>query len=195
MSLTFPDSAVFAPAWIGLAVSSGDTTDDLVPVSTIYRLEAPGVVLDRAARFAIQSPDPVDRLIGLYRRSGGTWSWLGNEKGPDGIGGETRYLGELMLARDVRPPVVTVLAPEPGATGSRPTIRVRILELGSGVTWSTISATLDEVTQIVTWDPESRTLEGRSRRPLARGAHRLIVTAVDRAGNSTTVAREFQVAE
>jgi len=195
LSLSFPDSALFAPAWVGLSVSRGDTANGLVPASPVYRLEAPGIVLDRAARCAIQPVDAVRADVGLYRRSGAKWSWVGNESGPDGIGGDTRYLGELMLARDVRPPVVTVLAPALRATGSRPLIRVRILEFGSGITASTISATIDEVTQILAWDPESRTLEGRSRRPLPRGAHRLIVTAIDRAGNNTTITREFQVTE
>ncbi len=195
LSLTFPDSAVFAPAWVGLSVSAGDTANGLVPASPVYRLEAPGTVLDRAARFAIEPTGMTREGLGLYRRSGGSWSWVGREAGSDGVGGETRYLGELMLARDVRPPAVTVLAPEVRTTGSRPVIRVRILEFGSGISWSTISATVDEAIQILAWDPESRTLEGLSRHPLTRGTHRLIIQAIDRAGNSTRVTREFQVAE
>jgi len=193
LSLAFPDSAAFMPFWLGLSTAPGDTGNGLVPVSKVYHLEAPGIVLDRPARFAIAPDGTPTHGLGLYRRSGGGWSWVGNEAGPDGVGGNTRYLGELMLARDARPPVVTLLAPAARVREPRPTIRVSIKEAGSGLIWPLISATLDGVTQLLVWDPESRTLSGRSRRPLARGAHRLVVTAVDRAGNSTTATREFQV--
>ncbi|TPW17476.1 MAG: hypothetical protein FD129_363, partial [bacterium] len=59
---------------------------------------------------------------------------------------------------------------------------------------ASITATLDDVTQLVVWDPESRSLAGRSRRALSPGTHRLVITVVDRAGNRTKETRDFEVA-
>lgn len=198
LAISLPESAAFEAAWIGVTEAPAETADGLAPVGMIVRLDAPGVVLDRAARFALTVPGGVDTAqLSLYRRGGNNrWSRVGAVVGKDGTGGTTRYLGDFALFRDVSPPAVTVRAPLAGAVlkSSRPDIRIVITDRGSGVTWRGLSATIDGVPQILVYDPEARTLTGRSRRPLAPGAHRLAIVARDEAGNVTRRDIDFRVA-
>jgi murein DD-endopeptidase MepM/ murein hydrolase activator NlpD len=198
-SMSLPESAAFEAAWIGIAEAAAESADGLSPVGPLVRLEAPGIVLDRAARFTIAVPAGADtHRVGLYRRSpGGRWSLVGREFDADGnLGGTTRYLGDFALFRDVAPPVVTPKAPLAGAVvrSRRPDIRATVTDRGSGVSWRGLSATIDGVPQLLVYDPEARTLSGRARRPLEPGAHRLTLVAVDAAGNVTRRDVDFRVA-
>jgi murein DD-endopeptidase MepM/ murein hydrolase activator NlpD len=196
---SFPESAAFEAAWIGLSEAPAETADGLAPVGGLVRLEAPGVVLDRAAHLALRPPAGADTSrVGLFRRgANGRWSFVGREADLAGaLGGTTRYLGDFALFRDVAPPVVTPRAPLPGAVlkSRRPDIRVSIAEKGSGVNWRGMTATIDGVVQLLVYDPEARTLSGRSRRPLEPGPHRLSIVVVDAAGNRTQRDVDFRVA-
>jgi murein DD-endopeptidase MepM/ murein hydrolase activator NlpD len=198
--VSFADSAVFAPAWLGMSIDTVAAVPGFAPVSPGYRLWAPGVALDRAARFAIRGV-AADPRVGLFRSGGGTsWSWVGNAAGPDGLGGDTRYLGTFVLARDASVPTITILAPaaaganRKSATGSRAattTIRARLTDTGSGLAPLSITAAIDDIPQFLEWDPEAQVLSGPMRGSPGAGAHRLVITATDRAGNTARAERSF----
>jgi hypothetical protein len=195
LTIQFPDSAAFHPFWLGVAIDSVQGAPGFEPVSAAYRLSAPGVALDKAARFGIKG-GPVARNVGLFRK-GSTWTWVGNDDTSGGTGGDTRYLGTFVLARDASLPSITILEPAvPGGKKSappstRPVLRIRIVDTGSGLAASSILATLDEVPQLLEWDPEAQVLSGTSRRTLSAGSHRLVVTATDKAGNAARAERTF----
>jgi len=155
--------------------------------------DAPDLVLDRAVRVALAPGDSAEGLA-LYRVSDDRFRWVGDEAGPDGIGGETRTLGTFGLARDTEPPVVRVTSPRADRNeGARPAIRAVLTDRGSGFGWSDITTEIDGVTQIVVFDPESAVLSGPSRRKLAPGRHTLTITVKDEAGNRTTETLSFMV--
>jgi len=198
LTIQLPDSAAFHPFWLGVSIDSVQAVPGFEPVSAAYRLTAPGVALDKAGRFVIaRNLDKMARNIGLFRKGDSGWSWVGNEEGDGGTGGNTRYFGTFVLARDASLPSITILEPAvPGGRksappSSRPVLRIRIVDTGSGLAVSTILATLDDVPQLLEWDPEAQVLSGTSRRTLPAGSHRLVVTATDRAGNRSLAERTF----
>ncbi|HEX7878098.1 MAG TPA: hypothetical protein VF720_01735, partial [Candidatus Eisenbacteria bacterium] len=195
LTIQFPDSAAFHPFWLGVSIDSVAGVPGFEPVSRAYRLSAPGVALDKAARFAIRG-GPAARNVGLFRK-GSNWTWVGNSDAATGTGGDTRYLGTFVLARDTSLPSITILEPslpggkKSGPAASRAVLRVRIVDTGSGLAASSIAATLDDVPQLLEWDPEAQVLSGTSRRTLSPGSHRLVVTASDKAGNTAQAERTF----
>lgn len=198
LTMSFPESAAFGPAWIGVSAAPAEPLVGMEPVSGVARLAAPGLVFDRPVRLALAAPADADTMhVGLYvRDAGGDWNWVGAIRGDDGIGGETRYPGDLGLYRDTRPPRIVIDTPSTGrlTTDDRPLLRATLTDTGSGIGWRQIEATLDGLPQIVVWDPESASLTGRSRHRLAAGVHTLVVRARDRAGNWSEARGLFRVA-
>ena len=120
-----------------------------------------GALVETRARSINHSSADSGRL-GLYRTSGpNSFAWIGDQSGPDGIGGETRTLDTFVLARDVAPPLIRVKRPRAkGIEAGRPPIEAVITDAGSGFGWSDITTEIDGVTQIVVYDPESSRLSG-----------------------------------
>ncbi len=198
LTLSAPDRAFFGPGRVRIAeapVAAGDNSG-LVLAGGGVAVNAPDLVLDRAVRVALAPTGADSGGSALYRVSGsGSFSFVGDASGPDGIGGETRSLGTFVLARDVSPPSIRILSPRAeGSESGRPSIRVTITDRGSGFGWSDITTEIDGITQIVVFDPESARLSGRSRRALAPGEHTLLVRVRDRAGNTSVATRVFRVA-
>jgi hypothetical protein len=196
MTITAPERAFFGPGLLHFREMTSPLPEgELIPVGRSIEIASADVVLDRSVRVAIEPPpgEDADRLS-LYRWSGGSWSFVGSDPDRDGIGGTTRYLATFGLFRDETAPVVSIQSPaEAGIETDRPRILARITDRGSGFGWSDIQTAIDGVPQIVVFDPEASTLSGRSRRDLPPGRHTLMIRVTDRAGNTRTVERMFDV--
>ena len=130
--------------------------------------------------------------LGVYRRRGaGAWEWMGarHEAGTRSLSAESSLPGEFAVLRDTLAPAVSVLAPPRRAAAgaySRWQLVARVLERGSGLDASSSAFFVDGERVPTEWDPEQRQLRWRPLSPPAAGAHRYVVRAVDRAGNTAS---------
>lgn len=196
-TVALDDSSLFAPGrWRLAPLEFSLVADDRKALAGPgLELRAPGVVIDRPITLALRpAPGQGSERLGLYRRVGGRWSWIGNETTAAGIGGSTRALGQFALLEDWTPPEVSIESPPAGGrpAAPRPELRARVSDDLAGLTWRSFEVRIDDLDQIVVFDPEVARLTGRSRRPLAPGLHRLTIRATDRAGNVRQVERTFR---
>jgi hypothetical protein len=126
-------------------------------------------------------PAGTRRGLGLYAREEGRWRFVAADTSGDGVGGRLTNLEDLALLRDDTPPRVAVLPPP---SGSRPAFSARITDGGAGVSASGLTLLVDGTPVIAEWDPEADLLRARLRTDLPPGEHRVVVRAVDRAGNA-----------
>ncbi|MBI4169496.1 MAG: M23 family metallopeptidase [Acidobacteria bacterium] len=151
-------------------------------------------------RFDLSGALPDPSALGIYRwdpfRQG--WSYEGGELDPGGrtLSMRFRRYGRFALLQDASPPVIMEVWPPDGARGAgrRPRLWARIEEEGEGIDHDGVAFVLDGAPLEAEFDPD----RGRARvldpPALAAGAHRIRVTATDRAGNSSgTIETSFEV--
>jgi hypothetical protein len=180
------------------ATERATPTAELIPVSDVHVLEPEGLPLREAWTVAITArAGSNEKRVGLYRRSGANWSWIGAERDPTGAWtGRSRRLGGFALYRDERAPRITILRPvRAGRDGpySRWALEARVDEQGSGVNAERSQLLVDGRPVPTEWDPETRRLRWRPLNPPARGAHSVHVHAVDAAGNSAEATGRFSI--
>jgi hypothetical protein len=194
-----PD-AFFAPECVLLERVSGPdvVTDGLVRVSDVYRVGPAGLVVDRAMRLTL---DPSDTTglgrVGIYVRHPRRplWVHMGGHAANGKVGTTIRGTGRFCLIRDDVPPTIRSVRPRDGAriTDARPTLRVRLGDVGSGLGWRGLELELDGRPVIAEWDPEAGELRAPLRATLAKGEHIVRVRAIDQAGNSSERQTSFTV--
>ena len=114
------------------------------------------------------------------------WKYRGNARKGDGsIGYGVRYLSTFGLLVDRAAPKIELLLPEQGARLRRRGNRLvaRITDVGSGIDYRTVVATIDGVEIDAEYDPDRKLLKGKFNLSRARGAHKLSIRASDKAGN------------
>src|SRR4029079_1175305 len=92
-------------------------------------------------------------------------------------------------------PVVSDVEPAAGRTvGTRPSLAARASDAGKGIDWDGVRFELDGRRLASEFDPDRGVSKVVESLTLTPGTHRLVVTAIDRAGNSAApITREFVV--
>jgi hypothetical protein len=129
--------------------------------------------------------------LGIYRWDPNrqVWSYEGGDLDPGGrtLSLRFRRYGRLALLQDASPPAIREVGPADGSKGlgRRPPLWARVEEEGEGLDYDGVAFVLDGAPLEAEFDPD----RGRARvldpPALTAGAHRLRVTATDRAGNSS----------
>jgi murein DD-endopeptidase MepM/ murein hydrolase activator NlpD len=163
------------------------------------------------------------RQLGLYVRNGGDWELLTTEPDstkperlrppiregwvwltrsddewarPSWIAHPT-HLGEFSFFEDRLAPRITVLHPPrhrgSGTPYSHWALEARIREEGSGVNAHASAFLVDGRRRPTEWDAVDRKLRWKPRTPPARGTHRYVLIAADRAGNERRVSGTFVI--
>ena len=133
---------------------------------------------------------------GLFRDSGGGWEWVTGHRDANGRGfeGDTRHLGSFAIFRDLSAPSIARLAPPRRAArepNSRWALEARLQDHGSGVDAHGSYFVVDGRRRPAEWDDEEGVLRWRPLAPPARGRHRFVVVAADRAGNERKASGSF----
>ena len=162
-------------------------------VSQLVRKFLPeGVPLDKEVFVSFKCPVrmPQQDVVrcGLYEYNSKTskWKYRGNAREEDGsIGYGVRYLSTFGLLVDRASPKIELVKPKPGARLRRRGNRLvaRIIDVGSGIDYRTVVATIDGVEIDADYDPDRKLLKGKFNLGRTRGAHKLSITASDKAGN------------
>jgi hypothetical protein len=144
------------------------------------------------------APGTALRGAGLYRRSEGTWQWLGaaDDSTARALSATSRQLGAFALFRDTHAPRVsrvTVARDSSALAYSRWALEATLNEDGSGVSARESWLEVDGHRVPTEWDPEAGCLRWRPAAPPASGGHQARIVAADRAGNVTSYAAEFSV--
>ena len=131
------------------------------------------------------------RPLGIYRweEHRGRWSYEGGEADPAGRElrlGFRRY-GRFALLQDASPPRIVDVMPASGARLSDRTPRfvARVEDEGEGIDADGVRFVLDGVDLESEFDPDRGRAAAIEAPPLGAGPHHLIVTAIDRAGNTS----------
>jgi hypothetical protein len=98
-----------------------------------------------------------------------------------------RNLENLVILEDLVPPEVHVVGRlRRRSEDGKAIFHARVADSGSGLDIGSLRAFVDDDTAIVSYDPDTGRVEGRSRKPLQSGTHRITLEAQDRVGNLTT---------
>ena len=168
-------------------------SQELLPVSPVFRLEPWGTPLRNRVEVVLPIPDQ-RAGCGIYSWDGKEWDWEGNTRDPSGLRTGIRNLEMLAVLEDRTPPKITVT--RPGGVvpaGSRPRLEVALGEQGSGLAWRDLHMTLDGNPVPAEWDPDARRFGGRPFYPLDSGAHEWVIRVSDRAGNAASLTRTISV--
>lgn len=163
------------------------------------RLLPEGTPLARKGDLLFPLPaDPHPERVGIYRldRAQGRWVFQGGERTEEAVRLSVGRLDTHALLRDDSPPGILEVSPSgPVAVpSSRPVIRIRIEDRGSGLDHDGVHLVLDGSEIETEFDPDRGWSTAVPAAPLARGRHDGTAWAVDRAGNrSSTLAFEIRV--
>jgi hypothetical protein len=184
-----PSGALFEPDTLALEEAKpGAATAELEPAGGVFRIEPRLLPLRQPVDVTLRLAPRVPAAgVGLYRDDGGGWEFVaaGVDSSTRSVRGATRRLGRFALFRDVRAPRVAA----PAVTGPaqrRPystwALEAHVSETGSGVNARDSYLAVDGRRVPTEWDPEAGVLRWRPVAPPARGSHRVLVVATDRAG-------------
>jgi len=143
--------------------------------------------VEKAARLGIYRFDPVVRR----------WTIEGDEVETDtsSVRCLFRRYGRFALLADEAPPRIVSVRPVAGAiTSKRPELVAHVTEVGKGLSWNGVVFVLDGDRLAAEYDPDRGTARPFDSPRLSPGRHRLQVSAIDLAGNSSeTVVADFTV--
>lgn len=192
--------AVFSPECLLLErVAALDVrSEGLTRVSDVYRVGPNGLVLEGSVRLSIVPTDTLGlEHVGVYVRHPRrpVWIYLGGALAGTEIGAEIRGTGRFCLVRDDAVPMIRSIRPRDGAriADATPTLRARLGDIGSGLSWRGLVLELDGRALIAEWDPEAGELRGPVPSALAKGEHVVRVRVTDQAGNTTERQTSFTV--
>lgn len=179
---------LYRPAPVAVDTAGVFQPEGLQSVSPAYRVEWGDDPVKGPFRavFTLDAEVPVRAHV-YVSGNGNHWRCLSGRRQGREISARFNGEGYIGVFVDETVPEVEILAPRSGgATGSRPSIRVRVLDRESGIGDSaSVNLIVDGVPVYGEYDPEADEVRYTFRRPLAPGEHRLIVGAADRAWNHT----------
>jgi murein DD-endopeptidase MepM/ murein hydrolase activator NlpD len=145
--------------------------------------------LRNAVRITLNYPNDIaSEHLGLYRRSGADWDWVGEDRDTVAhtVTGETRHLGTFAVLRDDAAPVIRSIRMRGSRAASKPysrwAIEAGVSESGSGVDARASYLTFDGRRVPTEWDPDAAVLRWRPLHAPNAGSHRVEVVALDRSG-------------
>jgi murein DD-endopeptidase MepM/ murein hydrolase activator NlpD len=198
-SVRLPAGALFEDATLVAFAIPLQPAGELEPLGDAWRVEPEELPLARAVTVSVPVPPGTTlRGVGLYRRSGGAWQWLGaaDDSTARALSATTRQLGAFALFRDTRAPRAsrfTVARDSSALPYSRWALEATLDENGSGVSARDSWIEVDGHRLPTEWDPEAGCLRWRPATPPASGGHHARIVAADHAGNVTSHAEEFSV--
>lgn len=190
----FLPGGVYRPLYSRIVIQEPEKTSRLEIVGLSYRIEPSDVPLKKGATISIKYPpeDPKPEKLGIYVKSNhgkNGWRFAGNildlENGK--IRTEESVFNTYTLIRDETPPEINFIYPRTGMhlANHRPTIKVKIRDRLSGIRGNSqyMRMKLDGNRVIAEYEPETKLLFFQPENALARGPHKLGITAQDRNGN------------
>lgn len=184
--IDIPAGGMYARRLMAVETLTRGTPSWLEPVGSGYRFTPTDEPMRRKMYLRIQPPpgEKRDRL-GVYLYDEGTWWHI-----HAGTSARLKIFGEYALARDVSPPVINELYT---GHGDRPTLKVMVDDLGSGLYEGGMAVALDGRAQIFEYLISKHQLLIEPDRALTAGEHTLAVTLRDEAGNRTHKRFVFEV--
>lgn len=168
--------------------------------SPVYRFEPADALLRGDAVISIKPSAGADagKRVALYRLdTHGRWQFVTRRVDPAAptVDVSTHSLSRYALIRDEAVPAIFGVYPADGATVRtlRPRLQAKVTDVGAGFESEDLQIHLDGKRMIAEWDPEREILTYSLRAPLRPGSHKMIVYAVDRAGNSAKSESVFYV--
>jgi hypothetical protein len=198
-SVRLPTGALFEDATLVTFAIPLQPAGELDPLGDAWRVEPEELPLSRAVTVSVPvAPGTALRGVGLYRRGGGAWQWLGaaDDSTAREISATTRQFGAFALFRDTRAPRVlgcAVARDSSALAYSRWALEATLDDDGSGVSARDSWIEVDGHRVATEWDPEAGCLRWRPKAAPASGAHHARIVAADHAGNVTIHAEEFSV--
>ncbi len=164
---------------------------------TMIRLDSPDLALARPVRLSWQptelAGEPAAR-VGLFRRSGSSWSFLAARDSSGAWSASTRRLGTFALLADTTAPrIVPPRQYVPRAGRIAPPLSFGLTDRGAGLVAAEQRMLVDGRRVPAEYDPDADRLTWRPRAPLAVGAHEVVVQAVDALGNRASVRLPVEV--
>jgi hypothetical protein len=169
---------------------------ELAPRSDKLELMPRSLPLRKPVRIEVSPNAAAGPRIGLYADDGDGWSWLAAtfDSSSGKRVGETRHLGRFALFEDtLAPRILAHRPPRSAPKGAYPrwALEARLNDDGSGVSARTTRFEVDGRRVPSEWDSEERILRWRPARAPAKGSHRYVVIATDRAGNERRASGRF----
>ena len=180
--VTVEKKKVRAPSW-------------LEPVSEAYSFSPIWEPLRKKPRVAIEVPADTPKLheVGLYLYDRGVWWFMGNERQGSKIAARVAHLGTFALMRDTSPPDIGDITPSGVVDDLKPRITVKASDAGTDLFSGGIDFKLDGKRKIVEWHPLHGWIRFTPEKPLSVGTHKVVITLVDRAGNTSTRSGTFTI--
>ncbi|MFQ6615361.1 MAG: M23 family metallopeptidase [Fidelibacterota bacterium] len=200
LSSTFYDSSLF---WIEnvenpVPVRGGQT------VGGTYQLQPFDRPLKDSARVAIALPQSVEDPSGLgifYYDNRKGWTYLPSRFSRSRLGGmfftSVYSLESVAILKDTRMPVIKDIYPGHGGRYEAEDVRVLSAvvddELAGIGDDRAIEMTLDDTPVLFEYQPIKKSVTFRLDEPLVPGRHKLVITATDQVGNSSTEVAIFSI--
>jgi len=174
--------------------------DELVSAGAALRCDPADQYFERAARLFLPVGEQWrdDARVGLYRLTGARkWRWVAGERSGGMVGGDISRFSEFAVMADLEPPAIRGLRPREGSRSrrSRPVLRAKVKDGGSGVDWDSVYFTIDGEKLITAWEADAAAAWARPRRALPPGRHSVEIHASDRAGNEASERSWFYISE
>ncbi len=166
-------------------------------VPTMLRLDSADLALARPVRLSWQPAELAGKPwsgVGLFRRSGSSWSFLAGRDSSGAWSASTRRLGTFALLADTTAPhIVPPREYVARAGGVAPALSFGLTDRGAGLVAAEQRMLVDGRRVPAEYDPDADRLTWRPRAPLAAGDHLIIVEAVDALGNRASVRLPVEV--
>ncbi len=158
------------------------------------RIGPADAAFDERARISLRVNGPTEHL-GVYADDGhDRWVFVGADAdGEDRISARIRAFGRFTVMTDVTAPSIAGLQPAPGSVvDADVTFAADVEDAGSGIALEEdVILELDGLRLISEYDPEADRVTAAADEPLVAGAHHLVLTLRDAAGNVTTATTDF----
>ncbi len=196
--LSWSAEAFYEPVALVVAAEPA-VADPVLPAAlpTMLRLESADLALARPVRLSWQPAELAGRAVprvGLFRRSGPSWSFLAGRDSSGAWSASTRRLGTFALLADTTAPHIVPPREYVARVGSiAPALSFGLTDRGAGLVAAEQRMLVDGRRVPAEYDPDADRLTWRPRAPLAAGAHQVVVEAVDALGNRASVRLPVEV--
>lgn len=196
MRVSVPANAAFGPLYLrGYTLSDPPGSSAVTAHGEAYMLWPINVPLQESLTVSIPRPASLTSTAGsgLYRMSGSYWASQSTNISGGRYAMSSGGAGAFRVMVDSEEPRISSISPssESPPTSSRPTIRAKVSDAGSGIVG--IRFTVDGRWILAAWDPETGWVTWERDEDLASGERELVIAVTDRAGNTATARRSFTI--